>query len=312
MKPMRACDAVESKIRFPVIAMPKLDGVRGCNLFGKLTGRSLKPFKNKHVTAQFSLSCLIGLDGEFAAQHEYHPDLCRLTSSAVGTIAGEPYVLWWLFDYVTIETRDLGYEQRLKRLWARMHELSTEVPHLMQHLRLMPWVVCNSWEEVEAFEASLPESAEGVILRDPNGKHKDGYATPTEATFTRIKRFVDFEFMADEIIEGQENQNEAQINELGLTFRSSHQENMVGNGMVGAMIGPVLDTVKDSSGKVLFEKGQRVRVGAGCMTHAQRKHYFENPDELRKEISKAKFFPKGIKDKPRFPTWQSFRNSEDM
>lgn len=311
MKPMRACDAVESKIKFPVIAMPKLDGVRGCNLFGKLTGRSLKPFKNKHVTTQFSRSDLLGMDGEFAAEHEFHPDLCRITSSAVGTIQGEPFVLWWLFDYVTIETKDWGYRERLEKLALTYEQLRLSSP-IFLHLRLMPWKLCRTWAEVEEFEASLPETAEGVILRDPNGKHKDGYATPTEATFTRIKRFVDFEFMADEIVEGQENQNEAQTNELGQTFRSSHQENKVANGMVGAMIGPVLADVKDSTGKVLFKKGERVRVGAGCMSHAQRKHYFENPDELRKQISKAKFFPKGIKDKPRFPTWQSFRNSEDM
>lgn len=94
MKPMLASDWDEEKQRFPVIAQPKIDGLRGLNMYGRLTGRSLKQFKNKHVTSLFSHSALIGLDGEFAAHDQRHPDLCRMTTSALGTIEGEPYVLW--------------------------------------------------------------------------------------------------------------------------------------------------------------------------------------------------------------------------
>lgn len=87
-----------------------------------------------------------------------------------------------------------------------------------------------------------------------------------EGGLLRIKRFVDFEFVVDEILEGEENQNEAQTNELGKTFRSSHQENKVANGMIGAMIGRTTAVVKEGS-TVLFEKGQEVKVSAGCLTH---------------------------------------------
>lgn len=312
MKPMLAETWNPAKVKFPVIAQPKIDGVRALNMTGKLTGRSLKPFKNKYLTSQLSHSALVGFDGELAAELHTHPDLCRITSSATGTIEGQPYVLWWLFDYVTVENKLVAYEDRLLQLAQRVDEIKTHHPGLWPHLRLMPSRVCHSMEELEAYDTeNLIAGYEGTCFRDPKGLHKQGRSSPTQGGLLRIKRFVDFEFMVHTIIEGEENQNEAQINELGHTFRSSHQENMVANGMVGAMLGNVLADVFDGD-TLLFSKGQEVRVGAGCLTHDQRRHYFNNQDEFKRLVHKAKFFPKGIKDKPRFPTWQSFRNAEDM
>ena len=50
MKAMLATDYEEAKLRFPVLAQPKIDGVRGVNFFGTLTGRSLKQHRNKYTT----------------------------------------------------------------------------------------------------------------------------------------------------------------------------------------------------------------------------------------------------------------------
>jgi len=311
MKPHLLDDWQPDKLVFPLIAQPKIDGVRALNLTGKLTARSLKPFKNRYLTSRFSHSALIGFDGEMAAESETHPDLCRMTTSATGTILGEPYVLWWLFDYVTIETRELPYSHRLQMLESYLKELRDSHPTLHQHMRVMPTRVLHSLEELEAFDdANLIAGYEGTVLCGMDAAHKDGRAGKKLIKW-RIKRFVDFEFRVHTIIEGEANENEAQINELGHTFRSSHQENKVANGMVGAMLGTVLADVKDGD-TLLFPKGAEVRVGAGCLTHDQRRHYFINQNEFMSLIHKAKFFPKGIKDKPRFPTWQTFRNAEDM
>lgn len=312
MKPMLAETWIPAKVKFPVIAQPKVDGVRALNMTGKLTGRSLKPFKNRYLTTRLSHSSLIGFDGELAAERETHPDLCRLTSSATGTIGGEPYVLWWLFDYVTVENKAVPYERRLLQLEDRLKELMSEQPVLYSHMRMMRSKLVHTMDELEEFDMqNLMDGFEGTCFRDPKGLHKQGRSSPTQGGLLRIKRFVDFEFRVHTILEGESNENEAQINELGNTFRSSHQENMVANGMVGAMLGNVLADVFDGD-TLLFSKGQEVRVGAGCLTHDQRRHFFINQNEFKSLIHKAKFFPKGIKDKPRFPTWQSFRNAEDM
>lgn len=313
MKPMLASDWDESKLRFPLLAQPKIDGVRALNMVGKLTGRSLKPFKNKHITSLFSHSALLGLDGELAANHECHPDLCRLTSSATGTIEGQPFLLWWLFDYVRPETLDLPYNNRLEALQAKLANMRTEGHPLATHLRMMPTRYIRSKDELDELDAEhLAKGYEGTIVRDPFGVHKQGRSTVREGGLLRIKRFVDFEFRVTEIIEGDANENEAQINELGQTFRSSHQANKVPNGMVGAMLGVVIGDVPGPGGKIALVDGQQVKVGAGRLTHDQRRFYFDAQDQFLNKVHKGKFFPIGIKDKPRFPTWQSFRQEEDM
>lgn len=312
MKPMLASDVIEAKLRFPLIAQPKIDGVRALNMLGTLTGRSLKKFKNQHVTNQFSISDCVGFDGEMAAWVETHPDLCRKTSSALGTIKGEPWIMWWTFDYVTVETKSLPYHQRLKWLTAEVERLKAEHHPVAPHLSVIPWRIVENQEELDAYDAeNLAAGFEGTITRNINDPHKQGRSTPTEGGLGRIKRFIDFEFRITCWIEGNENQNEAQINELGQTFRSSHQENMVPNGMIGSMKAQVLGVVMHE-GKVLFEDGQEIIVGAGRLTHEERKLYFAHPEKLPSKIGKAQFFPKGIKDKPRFPTFQSFRQPEDM
>lgn len=315
MKPMLASDYAEDKIRFPVIAQPKIDGVRALNMTGTLTGRSLKKHANRHVTGYFSHSSLAGFDGEMAAEQECHPDLCRLTTSALSTIDGAPWIMWHVFDYVTPETKSLPYEQRLVAMASRVAALKADpqLHELACHLQLIPSVMCASLKQLLEVDAVwLDMGYEGTILRDPQGLHKQGRSTVKEGGLLRIKRFIDFEVEVTEILEGVTNTNEAQTNELGLQFRSTHQENMVPNGMVGAMMGRVIKDILDSKGAVLFAEGSIVKIGAGSMTHEDRVRFFKEPALLIGQIAKAKMFPKGVKDKPRFPTFQSIRSKTDL
>src|SRR5262245_45806476 len=100
MKPMLASDWDENKIKFPVIAQPKIDGVRALNMYGALTGRSLRAFDNSFSSYMFSRDLFRGFDGEMAAWEETAPDLCRRTTSALSSHDGEPWLMWHLFDYV--------------------------------------------------------------------------------------------------------------------------------------------------------------------------------------------------------------------
>lgn len=308
MKPHLLDDWQQDRVVFPVIGQPKIDGVRALNMTGALTGRSLKPLKNRYLTSQFSQPSLIGFDGELAAELETHPALSRITSSATGTYEGQPWLLWHLFDYVTEQTRALPYTERMDMLRVAV---AAAPLGLQPHLRVIPSTVLHDMDALEQFDAdNLARGYEGTVLCGPNAPHKEGRAGKKLFKW-RIKRFIDFEFRVHTILEGDANENEAQTNELGHTFRSSHQENKVPNGMVGAMLGTTLADVYDN-GALIFAAGTEVRVSASCLTHEQRRYYFVHQDEFKALIHKAKFFPKGIKDKPRFPTWQSFRNAEEM
>ncbi len=314
MKPMLACDWDENRISFPAMAQPKIDGVRALNMHGGLTGRSLKLFKNRYTTDFYSQEFFKGFDGEMAAQSETHPDLCRLTTSALGTIVGQPFTLWWLFDYITESTIALQYYDRYMLMRNRVTAMQSDPDYApwAGRLRIVPMRMVNTAEELLEFdELNLEMGYEGTIIRDPKGRHKQGRSTVREGGLLRIKRFIESEAVVESIVEGESNQNEAQTNELGLQFRSSHQENMVPNGLVGSLTCRALSTVKDGA-RVVIQEGQEITVSPGNMPHDQRKFYFENQTELVGKTIKFKFFPKGIKDKPRFPTFVTIRQPEDM
>ena len=315
MKPILAVDADLDNLKFPLIAMPKIDGVRGLNVDGKLVARSLKPFKNKALTTLLSTPEFAGFDGELVAGNVTDADLCRRTTSLTGTIKGNSDVGWCLFDYVPNDSvAELPYEERYNLLEEQLFEIKQTNAFISKNLWLVPMFVCSDIETLLALENNwLMQGYEGVICRSMDGKYKYGRTTKKEATYLRIKRFIDGEAEVLELIEGETNTNEAQVNELGDTYRTSHQAGKVLNGMLASMNCRMLKDVKDpQTKKVLLKKDQVVVVTAGKMNHEQRKYFFENPEVIIERIVKFQFFPKGQKDKPRFPTFQTFRDPVDM
>ena len=103
-----------------------------------------------------------------------------------------------------------------------------------------------------------------------------------------------------DFIDGQTNLIDAVVNELGRTKRSTHQENMVANGQVGAILGR-----KVGSDEV-------IKVSPGHMTIAQATEIWQNRAQYIGKLFTYKFFPHGQKDKPRFPIFKHFRDDTDM
>lgn len=296
-----------------VWVQPKIDGCRMYNPEGVAMARTMKLHRNRHVTAMFSNLMYMGFDGEAAAEHECNPDLCRITSSAMGTADGEPFVLWHIFDFVTDETHALPYHMRYAAAKHRISELQATGQGLQ--LRLVPYIVCHSLAEIEAADAKYVEMGyEGSCVWDPSIVHKEGDSSATHRGCVRIKGFVHGEAKILEIIEGDHNGNVAQVNELGRSFRTSHQENKTPNGMLGAFKMEQLEDLYDENNKnrLLIAKGEVFMCAPGLLDHTQRKEALLNPHLYLNKIGKYKFFPKGIKDKPRFPQFDSVRSPEDL
>lgn len=298
MKPMLAEDADLSKLKYPVIIQPKIDGVRQCWLDDQpfATGRSLKRFPNQFVQKQFSDEVFQGFDGELALFGEQtSPSLCRDTTSAVMSHDGSPTLVWWLFDTTKGEFKNKPYKERLAALDALaaaglMPHPATVMPHKL---------VYSERELMEAHTQYMQLGFEGSILRDPDGMYKSGRSTVNEGGYLRIKDFSDTEGLVIRIEEAMENTNEAKKNELGRTERSTHKAGMKGKGMVGGIV-------------CMTKQWGEVYVGPGEMSHVMRQHYFENPSEIVGKTIKFKYFGHGIKSKPRFPTFVCIRPEEDM
>lgn len=307
-KPFLAVDVDLEKVRYPILVMPKIDGVRALNVNGEAVGRSLKPIRNEFTRQRFSQSWMGGLDGELTVGSVTDPDLCRMTTSATSRIAGEPDVKWNIFDIHSNLFMNKPYAYRLEKASERVERFKQVGIPEARNLQIVPSAFANNEDDILAAEAHyLEQGYEGLILRAPDAPYKCGRATVKEGSYLRLKRFVLAEAVVVGITEGQRNDNPALTNELGHTYRTTHQENMIGNGMVGSLQCCVVKKVVEW-GREVLSKDQLVDVSPGNMDHSMRAFYFGNQNQLLGKSIVFKFFPLGIKDKPRFPTFVSVAN----
>jgi len=291
LKPMLADPITDiNKLRLPVLASRKLDGIRATMQEGQLISRSLKPIPSVHTQARFK-GLPNGLDGELIVGNPTAPDAFRKTESLVMSdekTEGLDHLYWWIFDHMLLQ------EPFLVRLNEAVHQ-SQKHPYTktVEHLKI------SSVAELQALEEKwLDEGNEGVMVRDPAGKYKHGRSTEKQGILLKLKRFLDSEAIIVGAFEQMHNDNVAFENELGRTARSSAQAGLVGAGVLGGF------TVQDKVTGVEFN------VGTG-FDAAQRETYWSNKDQLIGKQIKYKYFPSGSKDKPRHPVFLGFRDARD-
>jgi DNA ligase-1 len=312
MKPQLAEDAILQSVSFPCGVQPKLDGVRALNLNGTLTGRSLDPFEGFGITDWFSKPETLGLDGEMIVGDEPNSAdrLCSRTTGAMGRFKGVTQMEdlhWWVFDLVLPETINLPYQERYRLAAERVGAIG------WHRVRLVPMTIVNNSEELAACIAShSAEGYEGTIIRSLTAPYKEGRATKKGQQLWRVKPWGDFEILVTGVTEGSKNTNEAKKNTLGRTERSSAQEGMVPNGMIGSIQGTILNDVTDHLGNLLFRKGLPITAGPGQMTDVEAAEWFADQTKIVGHVAKVKHMTHGVKDLPRFPTYLSHRLPQDL
>jgi DNA ligase-1 len=287
-KPMLATDADLSKLRFPLYASAKLDGVRAIVREGVVLSRSLKPIPSKHVQETFGH--LEHFDGELIVGDPTSPTCYRDTVSQVmARDRGSFDVGFHVFDHVAEPTVPWS------RRWSSIvDEITLDgTPGLKLHHQ----IEIESHDFLfQAEHAALEQGYEGLILRDPDAPYKFGRSTVREGFLLKLKRFVDAEAVVVGFDERLHNGNEATVDELGHTKRSSHQANKTGHGDLGAL--------------VTHYQGQECRIGTG-FTAEDRLEIWQNQSSYVGKIAKFKFFPVGGKDKPRHPVFLGWRDPLD-
>lgn len=265
---------------------PKLDGIRAIVRDGVVMSRNLKPIPNAHVQKMFGH--LEHYDGELIVGDPRAKTVYHDTYSGVMSADGTPNVQFYAFDH--IEEPDADYETRYEKLVE-----SDVVVVLCQHM------VCSR-DEIHALEERyLTEGYEGVMLRKargPNSKYKFGRATARSCTLLKCKRFTDSEAMIIGFEELMKNGNEATTDALGHTVRSSHQENLIPMGTLGALV-------------CRTPEGVEFRIGTG-FDQKTRQYIWNNKEYLDRQMVRFKSFKIGEKDAPRFPVYLGFRSPIDM
>lgn len=294
-KPMLAEHADLNKIKFPMLASPKLDGIRAVVLNGKLLSRSLKPIPNKHTRKLFeSSNWYEGLDGELIVGSPTDPKCFNKTTSGVMSEDGEPDVNYYVFDQIP----EYSWMREDSPFKNRYSDLQNNMP--LDHVVLVPQKMVWNLPELEEFEQEcLSAGYEGVIIKDPNSPYKYGRSTLREGYMLKIKRYQDAEATILSVEELLSNTNEATRDELGKVKRSNAKAGMVPQDTLGALI------VKD------IKTGIEFSIGTG-FDETLRKELWDNKDNIIGKVVKYKFFAYGAVDKPRHPVFLGFRDKRDM
>ncbi len=291
IRPMLAYHATDGylrKMQYPVLASPKIDGIRALVINGVLTSRAGKPIPNKYVQAKYGIPALEGYDGELVVGSPVDQNCMQQTMSGVMSREGEPTVSFWMFD-----RWDIGNEPYAKRL-----DSIFEIPRI-QAYRLGHTNI-HHYEHLQSYETLQTSSGyEGIMVRGGDNKYKFGRSTLKERGLLKVKRFQDSEAIIVGYDNVYRNENVAVVNNLGFTERSTHQSGKVADDQLGSL------TVKDISTGVFFS------IGSG-FTEYQRITLWKNPTALLGKIVKYKSFSVGVKDKPRFPIFLGFRDPLDM
>lgn len=293
-KPMLAEHADMTKIKFPVMASTKLDGIRAVVLNGKLLSRSLKPIKNKYTRSLFEKPEYEGLDGELIVGSPTDPKCFNKTTSGVMTEEGEPNVHYYVFDQIP----EYSGQPENTPFKSRFNDLQESMP--MEHVVLVQQKLVWNLPELEEFEKQcLKQGYEGVIIKDLNSPYKYGRSTLREGYMLKIKRYKDAEAKILSVEELLSNTNEATRDELGKVKRSNHKSGMVPQDTLGSLV------VQD------LKTGVQFNIGTG-FDEELRDTLWKNKSRIIGKIVKYKYFDYGSIDKPRHPVFLGFRDEEDM
>lgn len=282
-KPLLAAKADLAKVRYPVLASPKLDGIRCLVHGGVAVTRSLKPIKNKIIAAALSKPEYEGLDGEIMTYYSGLMEEFNTVQSKVMSADADPGT--WTFVVFDDHTGEGGYKYRLAALFNRVEGMPNI--SVLNHAAVFNRDALN-----EVVDKHVEQGFEGTMVRDPNGPYKYGRSTVNEGTLLKIKAFEDDEATIVGTVELMRNRNEARTNALGHTERSSHAENKEPANILGAL-------------RVKW-RDKEFELGTG-FTQADREELWRDREQLIGKLVTFKYQQVSHLGVPRFPVFLGMR-----
>jgi DNA ligase-1 len=279
----------QTKLRYPLLASRKLDGIRASVQGGKLVSRMLEDIPNVNVQARFK-GLAEGLDGELIAGNPTAEDSFRRTTSIVMSDDKPALdVRFHIFDKYS----EKGFVHRLEEAQDSCKDYAVFVEHEL---------IENVEKLTKLTEKWLKEGYEGVMLRAPFGAYKQGRSSLNEGLLLRVKPMDDAEAIVIDVFELEHNGNVATQDNLGHTKRSTCQANFTGLDSLGGL---VLKGIGSRWKDVEF------RCGTGFKMN-ERKELWKEKEKLIGKIAKFKYQEVGSKDKPRLPIFLGWRDKRDM
>lgn len=296
-RPMLAGEVDFEKLRYPLLASYKLDGIRTLIFEEAAKSRTLKIIPNEYFQrCIMQYPFLVGLDAETVVGPANASNAMQASTSGLMSAEGEPEFTVWVID--TYTNADDPYEKRYGNLCNYfVHHTVPGFVQLLEHK-----LIHNEEQLLEYEEEAISNGFEGLCTRSLDGKYKQGRSTTNQGWLLKLKRFKDDEMIVDDAEERMHNTNPAELDELGYTKRSTHKENLIPAGTLGALIGHDVIT------------GELVRLGTGWDAQTAADLWSRHQSgTLRGTIVKYKHFAQtGVKAKRRLPVFLGERDWRDM
>ena len=297
-----------NKVKYPLLASYKVDGIRCLFIKGEMLSRSLKPIQNKQLREKFrelidrSKDCGLILDGEIYSPELTFQEITRYVMTQDfedkksikkhGKVLEIPeYLKFYMFDCVANDDFDIPFHARCMTSNNFEKDYPTFVSSVNQ-------ITVNSKEDVEEyFETALENGYEGLILKDPHGKYKCGRGTIKEGLIYKVKPFVTFDAEILHVVQATEVDPNAEkkVNELGRSVTSKKK-------------GDRLLIDKASAFEVEYE-GKRLKVTL-AMTDEEKEAVWTSRSSYIGKIIEYKGMLVGSKDVPRHPVMIRFREDK--
>jgi DNA ligase-1 len=307
---MLASDATKltswDKIKFPVIASPKIDGFRCLTVQGEYgvqtQTRSGLVIENEWTRMRLSL-IPAGLDGELIAMggEDLNLDIdpkawlsFHKIQSAFNTIKGEPCFRYLVFDSFLNPTAP--YTTRL----AEAKALANQAKQVLgwQVDMLPQTIIYNAVDLAEFEESCVALGHEGICFRGVNGWYKFNRATNNEGLLYKLKRFKDAEAKIVGFVRRKHNSNEQLESPLGFAKRSKAAIGMVELDMIGAL-------------KVYHPEFGVFELGSG-FDHELAADMYKNWSNYEGKMCTFKYQVHGVKIKPRSGVFKGIRYAADL
>lgn len=196
MKPYSKTPALAA-LRYPVIATPKLDGIRCAVENGKLRTFNKKPVPNKFINDTLApfISMLEGFDGELMV----HGKDFNGVQSAVMARYGTPD-----FYFVVFDKHDVPYPYHQRgEVVAELLESYTKYGFVeLSRVRAIESELCTSPAKLQAvWDSHVAAGYEGTIAADPMGHYKNGRSGLKEQLLVKLKHWHDDEAVILEVRE---------------------------------------------------------------------------------------------------------------
>jgi len=283
-------DEHKSKIQFPCIIQPKLDGIRNLSTIDGFFSRGRKKFTScTHIREElegfYKSDPSARLDGEFYA-HEFKADfekICKAVKKSAVKASPSDIALQMRVKYYVYDAPRIAGFVETDGFKVRNEELTLKLKGL-NHIVVVDTIVVTNEAELMEWKAKwIADGYEGIMVRNMNSPYED----KRSYNLQKLKDFIDKEFIIVGINEG-----EGSLDGHAGSFKFALNDNDV-----DAFIAGVSGDAQHFNAKLV---GSRERL----------KHYFDNPQEAIGKKGTVRYQNLSKDNIPRFPVCQSIRDYE--